>query len=99
MFGSRSGSPYGAFGLTAAPNQSAGAGGPLNASSGVPMPSGGLPNPGQFSVYNKSIDSETNVVPSTFVLPSAHAALDGPTNDIQEGSRLPASLTLSPRRR
>ena len=88
MFGSRSGSPYGAFGLATAPNQSAGAGGPLNANSGVPMPSGGQPNPGQYSVYNKSLDNEQNVVPSTFVLPSSHPDLEGPTNDISEGDFL-----------
>jgi hypothetical protein len=87
MFGSRSGSPYGAFGLLNAPNASEGAGGPLNTSNGAPMPSGGRPDPSMFSVYNKGIDNETNTVPSTFVIPSSHPHLTE-NHDIREGDFL-----------
>ena len=86
MFGSRSGSPYGAFGLVNAPNASTGQGGPLNATSGIQMPSGGAPNPGMFSVYNRGIDNEVNTVPSCFVIPSSHSELvDDGENAMSEG--------------
>lgn len=89
MFGSRSGSPYGAFGLLTAPNASAGQGGPLNASNGAPGPSGGAPNMDMFSVHNKGIDSEPNTVPSVFVIPSSHPDLtSGSLNVIQDSDFL-----------
>ena len=83
MFGSRSGSPYGAFGLVNAPNDSGGAGGPLGANSSISMPSGN--DLSKFSVYNKGIDYEASTVPSTFVLASSHAELVGGQNVIREG--------------
>lgn len=84
MFGSRSGSPYGAFGLINAPVASDGQGGPLSGGHGAPMPSGGAPYPGQFSVYNKGLENEANTVPSCFVLPSSHPELCSDQNRIRE---------------
>jgi hypothetical protein len=84
MFGSRSGSPYGAFGLINAPNGSAGAGSAdAYSSTGIAMPSGN--DLSRFSVYNKSLDYEASTVPSTFVLPSSHPTLVGGLNQILEG--------------
>jgi hypothetical protein len=86
MFGSRSGSPYGAFGLINAPNGSAGDGSQITGNSSVPTPSGY--NLLQPSVYNKGIDYEASTVPSTFVLPSSHPELVGGQNEITEGDFL-----------
>jgi hypothetical protein len=79
MFGSRSGSPYGAYGLANAPNGSAGAGGDLR---DMDTPGSSIPG---VSVYNKGIDYEASTVPSTFVLPSSHPELVCPQNAISEG--------------
>lgn len=75
MFGSTSGSPYGAAGLLTSGNHSAGSGGPLGYANNAPMPSGGAPDPDTFSVYNRSLDSETLPQLTTLVHPSRHPDL------------------------
>lgn len=85
MFGGSSGSPYSAFGLTTAPNRSAGSGGALSARDGAPLPSGGRPDPNTYSVYNQSLDSETQPVASTLVFPSTRDDYRPDDGDLDSG--------------
>jgi hypothetical protein len=72
MFTSAAGSPYGALGLLNAGNNSSGQGQAGFPTPNVPMPSGGL---GNVSVYNKSLDTVQNDVPSRLFYPSSNEAI------------------------
>jgi hypothetical protein len=88
MFGSTSGSPYGAAGLLTSGNYSSGRGGPLGYGNLAPLPSGGAPSANIFSVYNKSLDSETLPQPTVLLHPSRHATCRGAENSMSPGDFL-----------
>lgn len=71
MFATHTGTPYTGYQLGDTPNDSAGQGDSALRGPGAPPPSGGFTP----SVYNRSLDTVTNDVPSVYMIPSKHPSL------------------------